>query len=118
MDKQKLFDAAVQWAKRKGFTSLRANTEGYEAPGSYRRMGSSEEEVQPDMTGKKLGAKSYIEISLKTEQISTQISKFKLLSTLAAAKGGKLFILSPRGHKAFNEKLVKDHNLPATVVNI
>ena len=63
-----------------------------------------------------MGAKSYIEIALKTDDKKAMISKWKLLGTLAARKGGKLYLLAARGHKSFAEKIVQNHNLTNTTV--
>ncbi|MCB0705745.1 MAG: hypothetical protein KDC34_10570 [Saprospiraceae bacterium] len=118
MEKQNLFDKAISWARGKGFSGIRANIEGFETPSSFRRVGDEEDSIIPDITGKKLGTHNFLEISMKSEEVGLQVSKWKLLSSLAAAKGGKLFLLAPRGHKAFTEKLVKDHRLPAQVINL
>ena len=65
MKGQELLEKAVQWAKTKGYSAIRADLEGYDSPTSFRK--SDDEDVfTPDVTGKKLGTKSYIEISLKS----------------------------------------------------
>ncbi|MEO0875791.1 MAG: hypothetical protein AAFY48_14440 [Bacteroidota bacterium] len=38
------------------------------------------------------------------------------MSTLASMKGGKLYLLAPRGHKAYVERLRDEHQLPNTEV--
>ncbi|MBR9919429.1 MAG: hypothetical protein GYB31_01225 [Bacteroidetes bacterium] len=121
MEKENFYDKAINWAKRKGFSGIKANYEGFDIPSSFTKLDKNKEEVDqyiPDITGKKLGTKSFVEISLKSDETDRQISKWKLLSSLAAARGGKLFLLAPRGHKAFTEKLVKDYSLPAQVENL
>ena len=66
-----------------------------------------------------MGTKSYIEIALKTDDMRATISKWKLFGTLAAQKGGKLYLLAARGHKSFAERIVQQHNLTnVTVVSI
>ena len=52
----------------------------------------------------------------KTDNTERRISKWKLLGTLAKMKGGKLFLLAPKGHKSFTETIVKNHHLNAQVV--
>lgn len=111
------FEKALDWVKKRGFSNIKANHEEYETPGQFNRPGE-DDPVIPDITGLKTGGKSYIEIATKTEDINRKVSKWKLLSTLAARKGGKLFLLTPRGHKRFAEELVKDHNLNAEVKSI
>ena len=111
------FERAIDWAKKRGFSNIKANYEEYETPGHFNREGEDDPYI-PDITGLKTGGKSYIEIATKTDNVSRKVSKWKLLSTLAARKGGKLFLLTPRGHKRFAEELVKDHNLNAEVKSI
>ena len=73
----------------------------------------------PDATGVKMGAKSYFEIALKTDNKKAMVSKWKLFGTLAARKGGKLYVLAARGHKRLAERIVQKHNLTnAQVVSI
>ncbi|MDX1407118.1 MAG: hypothetical protein R3330_03265 [Saprospiraceae bacterium] len=113
--KKKLISKAVDWIRSRGFGKIRANVDEFETPTNY--SAAFEEDVfVPDVTAVKRGKKSYVEIALKTDNIRRTISKWKLLSTLANRKGGKLFLLAPRGHKAFAERIVKTHHLRAKVV--
>lgn len=114
---QELFDKAIDWAKKRGFSNIKANHEEYESPAQFSTAGE-EDPIIPDITGLRTGGKSYIEIATKTEEINKKISKWKLLGTLAARKGGKLFLLAPRGHKRFAEEIVRDHNLNAEIRSI
>ena len=111
------FEKAIDWAKKRGFSNIKANHEDYELPKHFSKSGV-DEVVVPDITGLKTGGKSYIEISIKTDMVHDMVSKWKLLSLLAARNGGKLFLLAPRGHKRFTEELVKDHNLMAEIKSI
>ncbi|MFT6322222.1 MAG: hypothetical protein ACJAT4_003157 [Granulosicoccus sp.] len=116
--KDKLYTTAIQWAERKGFKKIKANADEYETPKSFYKP-STDITVIPDITGVKMGAKSYIEIALKADNMKATISKWKLFGTLAAQKGGKLYLLAGRGHKSFVERIVQKHNLTnATVISI
>jgi hypothetical protein len=115
--KQELFDKALDWAKQHGFSNLKANHSDFETPVQFNRQGEGDS-VVPDITGLRTGGKSYIEIAVKSEEINKKVSKWKLLSTLAARKGGKLFLLAPRGHKKFAEDIVREHNLTAEIRSI
>ncbi|MEM6967568.1 MAG: hypothetical protein AAF573_22580 [Bacteroidota bacterium] len=116
--KEKLLEKAISWAKRKGFKKLRANTEEFETPRSFSQPGN-DEIITPDVTGFKMGNKSFIEIALKGSDKQSIVSKWKLFSTLAARKGGKLYLLVVRGHKSFAERIVKEYQLSnATVVSL
>lgn len=112
-----LYERAIHWAKKNGFSSIKANTDDFETPGGFTRKGQDEAYV-PDISGVRLGAKSYVEIALKTEENGNQVSKYKLLSTIAGSKSGKLYLLAPKGHKAYVDKMVKKFNINADVVSI
>ena len=113
------FEKAIEWAKKSGFSNIKANFEEYEHPVPFSKPGEEEDEaIMPDITGLRTGGKSYIEIAVKTEDTVSKVTKWKLLSTLASRKGGKLFLLTPRGHKRFAEEMVKAHNLNAVIISI
>ncbi|MBQ4820529.1 hypothetical protein [Aquimarina sp. MMG016] len=46
------------------------------------------------------------------------VIKWKVLSFMAGMKRGKLHLLAPKGHKAFTQRLVKQHNINAMVHSI
>lgn len=109
------FTLAIDWAKKRGFSNLKANHEDYDSPAHFSKPGEDDNPYVPDITGLRTGGKSYIEVALKTDNVSRKVSKWKLLSMLAARKGGKLFLLAPRGHKTFTETIVRDYNLNAEI---
>jgi hypothetical protein len=115
MQKQDIIKSAITWAEKKGFKSIKANHPDFDTPVQYTNP-NQEETYTPDVTGRKRGSKSYIEIALKTDDIQRRVTKWKLLSKLSAIKGGKLFLLAPSGHKAFTERLLNKHNVMAKVV--
>ncbi len=115
---QEYFEKALDWVKKRGFSNIKANHEDYETPAHYSRQGDSEDQIIPDISGLKTGGKSYIEIATKTDMVHDKVSKWKLLSLMAARKGGKLYLLTPRGHKRFAEELVKDYNVNAEIKSI
>jgi hypothetical protein len=115
MSKNQYFEKALTWAKRNGMSDLKANFEDYETPTTFSKEGEDSPYI-PDITGSKNGHKSYLEIATKNGEVGRKVSKWKLLSTLASMKNGKLFLLAPKGHKAFTEKLVKQHDLNAEIV--
>ena len=117
-----LFETAIAWAKKRGFKNIKANTEDFDSPKPFKRPvdenGNEPDPVIPDLTGMQSSGKSYVEIACKTDQVQDLISKWKLLATMAQMKGGKLYLLTPRGHKAFTENIVKVYNLEARIVSI
>lgn len=115
MDKQNYLKKALEWAKRKDFSELKANHDGYEQPTQFIRS-SDEEPVVPDITARRNDRKYYIEIATKTDNPRRTVTKWKLLSTLANMKGGKLFLLAPKGHKAYTQRLLKRYDLEARLL--
>lgn len=111
------FDKAIAWAQRQGLTNIKANHADFETPSQFKRPGE-EQPIIPDITGFRTGNKNYIEIAEKTEEVQRTVSRWKLLSTMAAMKGGKLYLLAPRGHKAFTEDIVNRYNLSANIISI
>ena len=117
MKNTELYERAIHWAKKNGFSNIKANTEDYETPAGFTRRNEDIAYV-PDISGVRLGGKSYVEIAMKTEENEEQVSKYKLLSTMASMKSGKLYLLAPKGHKAYVDKMVKQYNISADVISI
>lgn len=106
---------------RKGFDDVRANIEGYESPAKIRRGKDSDEFYIPDVTGEVNGRKSYFELGLKTSDETTirqVVTKWRLLSNLAAHKNGKLYLAVPRGHMAFTNRILADYPIQAEIVKL
>lgn len=117
MSKENFFDSAIEWTRKQGFSEIKANYSDYDAPISFQKP-NSDASYTPDITGVKMGGKSFFEIVLKTEQVRQKVTKWMLLSTMAARKGGKLYLLAPRGHKSFAADIVEQHHLNAQIVSI
>ena len=110
MNRSNFIEKAAQWAEGRGFKKIKANFEEFETPSSFNRPDENLR-VTPDATGLKRGRKSYFEVMLKTTNPRRKVSKIKLLNRLASMRGGKLFLLAPKGHKAFVQRIVSRHNL-------
>jgi len=117
MEKEDFIIRAIDRIEKKGYTNIRANVEGYDCPSSFTKK-DDEEVYTPDITGAKSGGKDYFEIALKTENVGRIERKWKLLSTLAKMKNGSFFLFAPRGHRAFAEKITRQKNLNAEILNI
>lgn len=113
--KRNFIKRAVKWAEKQGFMKIKADCEDYETPSQYTSV-QKDHTFVPDLTGVKMGKKNYVEVATKTDNVRRVVSKWKLLSSLAAIKGGKLFLLAPKGHKAFTERIVDRYQLNARVV--
>ncbi len=103
--------------ERHGFSNIKANYGEYDAPVSFNQR-ESDKVYTPDITGVKTGGKSYVEIALKTDNVRKRVTKWMLLSTMAARKGGRLYLMAPRGHKSFASEIVDQYNLDAQVISI
>ncbi len=108
--KDKLFNQAINWVISKGFEDIRANTDDYDSPIPFLKP-NGDNHIMPDITGKKYGNKSYIEIVTKDDSTQSLITKWKLLSAVASRKGGLLYLLASRGYKAFADNIVKTNHL-------
>ena len=117
MDKQAYIPKVADWAKARGFSDIKANTEGYEKPITYGRQQDGEAFV-PDVTGKQFDQKSYFEVIVKTDNVSHLISKLKLLGQLAAVRGGQLYLMIPKGNLPFAKTIVTDSRVTAEMVNL
>lgn len=115
MSNKPYLEKAIQWAKRKGMQNIKANIEEYDTPSHFTKA-DQEDPIIPDITGVQMGSKNYVEVALKTHDTRNAVSKYKLLSTMAAMKGGSLYLLAPKGHKSYADGVVKDHALNAKVI--
>ena len=104
--------------KKKGFENIRANAEGYETPAKIRRGKDTEEYFIPDVTGEVNGRKSYFELGMKSDDERELVTKWRLLSSLANYKHGKLYLAVPRGHMAFTNRILADYPIKAEVVKL
>lgn len=110
MSKEDYLEKALSWAKMKRISNLKAKGEDYDDPKHYNKK-DEDDSFTPDITGNKLSKKIYVEIALKEDDKRRIITKWKLLDTLAGMKGGKLYLLAPKGHKAFTQRILKRHDL-------
>jgi len=117
MEKEAYILEVVKYLKGRGFQDIKANVEGYETPVGY-SLKTDEQKYIPDVTARQFAENSYFEVVLKTEPVSRTISKLRLLSTLAAAKSGKLFLMAPRGHFNFAKDMIAQHQIHAEVIKI
>lgn len=118
MSKEDFIPKAIEWAEGKSAENLKVNMDGYEKPNSFVNQSTSEE-VVPDITfTSKYGTKNYTDIALKSENSRKLVTRWKLLSTMAEIKKGKFFLMAPKGHKMFTQRLVDQYNINAKVLSI
>lgn len=118
MDKDKYLEKAIVWVEKKSTASLRAIHGEYEDPKVFTSKATNEA-IQADLSFTTHGgAKHYTDVALKDENPKKLVVKWKVLSFMASMKRGKLHLLTPKGHKAFTQKLVDLHNINAIVHSI
>lgn len=103
----------------RGFKDIKANIADYETPARLtRKSESGDEAFIPDVTGTLNGRKSYFELALKTDDEQQAVTKWKLLSNVARFKNGKFFLVVPRGHYAFANRLISQYTIEAEVLKM
>lgn len=112
------YEKAVSWAKKRGYSKLKAvKIEELEDPFAFISK-EKEQEFRPDITAVRNGKKTYFEIALKSDDKKAVVNKWKLLDQMAKIKSGNFILFTPSGHKAFADRIIKKHNIEATLVNI
>lgn len=114
MSKDKYLPKVIEWAEKKKIKSLKAISEGYDAPKAFTNQ-STQEQVQPDLSFVMDDATHYSDVALKCEDTRRLVTRWKLLSTLATIKKGQLHLFAPKGHKIFTKKLVELHQIDARI---
>ncbi|GAB3182006.1 hypothetical protein [Telluribacter humicola] len=117
MEKTGFIPQVITWAKSHGFENIKANIDGYEKPVSYERSQDSQK-FTPDVTAVNMYNKHYLEVAMKSDANRGSISKWQLLSELAGLKGGKLYLMAPRGHVRFAREMVTQYKIQAEVVQM
>jgi hypothetical protein len=118
MLKQIYIDKAINWISKKSTISIKAKLESYEPPKIFTNKETGEV-VQADFSFvTQGGSKSYTEIALKSEMPRKLVTRWKLLSLMASLKSGKLYLLTPKGHKMFTKKLIDTYNINALIYDI
>lgn len=104
----------------RGYKDIRANLEDYETPSKLTRASSADEDEAfiPDITGVLNGRKSYFELALKTDKVRPVVTKWKLLANMAQFKRGKLFLIVPRGHFAFANRILNTYPIQAEIIKL
>jgi hypothetical protein len=117
-EKIQYLNQAIAWASRKTTGDIKSIHEDYEDPKVFKSK-SSDMTVQPDISFRLIdGRKIFTDISLKTNKPQTLITRWKLLSTMATLSRGNLYLLAPRGHKIFTERLIEQYSINAIVKSL
>ena len=112
-DKDKYSDflnESVSYLKQHGYENIKADTEGYETPKSYLKVGS-DVSITPDIVAEKEGRKHIFDISLKTDKQKLLKSKWLFLNSLSAIKSHKFRLITTKGHYKFTNEMLDDLNI-------
>ena len=112
-DKEKysdLLNDSVTYLKNHGYENIKADTEGFETPKSYVKVGS-DITVTPDIVAEKEGRKHFFELSLKSSKPKLLKSKWLFLNTLSNLKSHRFRLITTRGHYKFTSEMLSDINL-------
>ncbi|HEX9826873.1 MAG TPA: hypothetical protein VGA80_09780 [Flavobacteriaceae bacterium] len=112
-DKEKYSDFlndSLTYLKQHGFENIKADTEGYETPKSYSKLGS-DISITPDIVAEKEGRKHFFELSLKSSKPNLLKSKWLFLNTLSNLKSHDFRLITTRGHYKFTNEMLDDINL-------
>lgn len=115
--KKGYIEKAVHWIEKKGYAEIKADLDGMETPIAFTQR-SNEASVHPDLTARSLGRKFYFEVAIKSSETRAIVTKWKLLSQLAAMKDGKLIVFAPHGHRSFAEKIITENKINAQIISL
>lgn len=112
-DKEKysdLLNDSVTYLKQHGYENIKADSEGFETPKSYSKVGS-DISITPDIVAEKEGRKHFFELSLKSSEPNLLKSKWLFLNTLSNLKSHRFRLITTRGHYKFTNEMLDDINL-------
>ncbi|MFP4845213.1 hypothetical protein [Winogradskyella sp. PE311] len=101
---------SIQYLENLGYDNIKADTDGYETPKSFLKIGSKIE-VTPDIVAEKEGRKHIFDLSLKSQKPRLLKSKWLFLNTLSQLKSYRFRLITKRGHYKFTNDIINDINL-------
>ncbi len=113
-------EQVVQWLKSKGYENIRAvSVEDYDDPASLVRQRDNES-FTPRFTARKDNRKYYFELAAKKVKAAKDrlISKWTLLSEIAEIRDSEFHVFAPYGTFSFTNRVLKNHDIEASVVKI
>ena len=112
-DKEKysgILKESLSYLENRGYENIKADTEGYERPKSFNKVGS-DVNITPDIVAEKEGQKHYFELSLKSEKPKLLKSKWLFLNALSSLKSYRFRIITTKGHYKFTNEMISELNL-------
>ncbi len=91
---------------QQGFSSVRANSEGFSPPNAV-KWEDEDEGVVPDLVGEHNGAVYVFEIETRDQLEAKHVEdRWRLLSAHARRHNGKFYLVTPEGKAGYLEKFV------------
>ena len=112
-DKEKYSDIlndSVTYLEKRGYENIKADTEGYETPKSFSKVGS-DINITPDIVAEKEGQRHYFELSLKSEGPKLIKSKWLFLNAMSSLKSHRFRLITTKGHYKFTTEMMSELNL-------
>ena len=108
---------AVELVESRGFTDVKSKLDGYEDPISFDKKGD-DTNYTPDITAEENHGKAYFELARKTDEVTSLVSKWKLLSTIAKMKKGSFHIIVPYGQNKFTQEILDKYPVEADLIKL
>ena len=105
-----LLEKSVKYLSDHGYTDIKADLEGYEAPNSFYKK-DSDVTIIPDIVGYMDGVKHYFELGIKSSRPKLLKSKWLFLDTLSKMRKHRFKIITMKGHYRFTDELIKELDL-------
>jgi hypothetical protein len=118
---RQLYEKALEWVQRRGYSSVKVNldAEDFEKPTSFTQSSNGNDAAMtPDLTAVMRGNKHYFEIAQKGGDPQEAVTKWKLLERLASLKESRFYLFTPQGHRAYANRLVKQYNINAELIDL
>jgi hypothetical protein len=108
---------SITYLENRGFENIKADTEGYETPKSYRKK-DSDESITPDIVAELGGIKHYFELSLKSKKPILLKSKWRFLDVISRMRNQRFKIITRKGHYKFTHEMLDDLNLQKKLIKL
>ncbi len=112
-----LLEKSVKYLSDHGYTDIKADLEGYEAPNSFYKK-DSDVTIIPDIVGYMDGVKHYFELGIKSSRPKLLKSKWLFLDTLSKMRKHRFKIITMKGHYRFTDELIKELDLKKKPIRI
>ena len=103
-----IVQSVVGHLQQQGFSSVKANTNGFQKPTKI-RWDEEDEGVVPDITGEHKGSVYVFEIETRDEIVPEKVEdRWRLLSVFAKRHHGKFYLVIPEQKAEYVQEVVDD----------